>query len=188
MLRWASGLFLTILLAGCDQPPPELPGNGDPFAPFGEVTDRDSVDGLIVGHRLMSSGEYELALRAYYRAAGETGTTVDVLSALGSANLKLGRLGQAEKLLRKAVKEDQTFVPAWNNLGVVLMTRGQPGEASRVFQTAFALDSGKSDEIRENLRLALAKLENPAYTVDQNNEAFDLVRRGQGNYLLLQTP
>jgi hypothetical protein len=36
-------------------------------------TDAASVDGLIVGHRLMASNEPELALRAYYRAAGELG-------------------------------------------------------------------------------------------------------------------
>ena len=40
---------------------------------------------------------------------------------IGSANLKLGRLGQAEKLLRRAIKADEAFAPAWNNLGVVLM-------------------------------------------------------------------
>ena len=113
---------------------------------------------------------------------------MDILSAVGSANLRLGRLGQAETMLRRALEKDETFAPAWNNLGVVLMEQGQAGEASRTFQTAFALDSGKSDEIRENLRRALAKLKNPAYTSDQNDNAFDLVRRGYGEYLLLQTP
>ncbi len=29
---------------------------------------RQGVDGLEVGHRLMEAGEYELALKAYYRA------------------------------------------------------------------------------------------------------------------------
>ena len=49
----------------------------------------------------------------------------DVLSAIGSANLALGRLGQAEQILRRALEMDPTFVPALNNLGVVLMERGQ---------------------------------------------------------------
>ena len=161
-------------------------GNG-PFAPAGVDTSRDAVDGLIVGHRLMASGEYELALKAYYRAAGTQGLTVDVLSALGSANLKLGRLGQAEALLRDAIKLDEDFAPAWNNLGVVLMERGKWGEAERVFRTAFALDNGSSAQIRENLSLALAKLENPAYDME-NNTNFALVRRGSGEYQLLATP
>lgn len=145
----------------------------------------EDVDGLIVGHRLMEAGEYELALKAYLRAAGEQGINVDVLSALGSANLRLGRLGQAEQLLRRAVETDETFVPAWNNLGVVLMERGKLGEAAQVFKRAFALDSGESDDIRQNLTLAMAKLENRAYP-DENN--FALVRRGSGDYRLLSTP
>lgn len=144
----------------------------------------ESVDGLLVGHRLMAAGEYELALKAYYRAAGKRGMTVDVLSALGSTNLKLGRLGQAERLLRMAVDKDATFVPAWNNLGVVLMERHKYGEAERVFHRAFALDSGESDSIRANLALALAKLENPTYD-EQNKSSFALVRRGSGEYLIL---
>ncbi len=174
-------------LAGCEPAPPADSTGASPFAPVGIIKGEDAVDGLIVGHRLMAAKEYELALKAYLRAAGETGITVDVLSAIGSANLHLGRIGQAETLLRRAVKVDQTFVPAWNNLGVVLMEKGQVGEAARVFQTAFALDSGNSDEIRENLRRALANIENPAYTSEKNEEAFDLVRRGRGRYLILST-
>lgn len=188
MRHWVGTLVTAQLLVACQPTAPELSPGADPFAPHGSVTTDDAVDGLIVGHRLMAAGQYELALRAYLRAAGEIGTNADVLSALGSANLRLGRLGQAETLLRRAVKDDQRFVPAWNNLGVVLMETGRPAEASRVFQTAFALDSGNSDEIRENLSLALANINNPTYTPDQNKSEFDLVRRGNGRYLLLQTP
>ncbi len=147
---------------------------------------QDDVDGLIVGHRLMQAGEYELALKAYLRAASDHEINADLLSALGSANLGLGRLGQAERLLRRAIEADETFVPAWNNLGVVLMEQGKYGEAARVFRQAFALDSGESDEIKQNLTLALAKLDNPSYS-DPNN-AFALVRRGYGDYQLLATP
>ena len=107
--------------------------------------------------------------KAYLRGASEQGLTADVLSALGSANLRLGRLGQAETLLRQATKKEETFAAAWNNLGVVLMERGKFGEAARVFRTAFALDSGESADIRDNLRLALEKLENPGYLGEDNH-------------------
>lgn len=159
----------------------------DPTAPTG-VDRGEAVDGLTVGHRLMEAGEYELALRAYYRAAAEQGPTADVLSAIGSADLRLGRLGQAEQMLRRALDLDDRFVPAWNNLGVVLMEQGEAAEASRVFQTAYALDNGNSDQIRENLRLALARIENPAYTEDKETTNYKLVRRGYGEYLLLGPP
>lgn len=155
-------------------------------SPYAPGTARgEGVDGLLVGHRLMEAGEYELALKAYYRAAGTQGATADVLSAIGSADLKLGRLGQAEQMLRRALEADQTFVPAWNNLGVVLMEQNKAGEAARTFQTAFALDSGQSDAIRENLRLALAKVKKEAYSDTAEEQQFTLMRRGQGEYLLL---
>ncbi|MBM1221549.1 tetratricopeptide repeat protein [Ponticoccus sp. SC2-23] len=145
----------------------------------------EDVDGLIVGHRLMEAGEFELALEAYIRAAGVQGLNVDTLSALGSANLRLGRLGQAEALMRQAVEEDPEFVPAWNNLGVILMERGKVAEAAEVFRRAFATDNGNSEQIRDNLALALAKLENPGYAPEQENAQFQLVRRGAGDFLIV---
>ncbi|RYH09455.1 tetratricopeptide repeat protein [Tropicimonas sp. IMCC6043] len=159
---------------------------GEPLPPGVEASG-EAVDGLIVGHRLMEAGEYELALKAYYRAAAEHGLTADVLTAIGSANLKLGRLGQAETMLRRATEEDEEFAAAWNNLGVVLMEQGEVGEAARTFRIAFALDSGESVEIKENLQLALAKIENPAYTSEQQYE-FELVRGDSGTYRILATP
>lgn len=156
---------------------------GDGYAPDA-IAPGESVDGLLVGHRLMEAGEYELALRAYTRAAAEQGINADVLSALGSANLKLRRLGQAETLLRRAVKEDDHFIPAWNNLGVVLMEKGEYGEAERVFRIAYGLDSGKTDSIRQNLILALAKIKNISYDAPDDAQ-FALMRRGRGDYLLL---
>lgn len=171
------------LLAACQRDntftPDGLPGRGIAVA--------EAVDGLAVGHRLMAAGEFDLALRAYFRVAADQGPGVDVLSAIGSANLRLGRLGQAESLLRRALDIDPGFVPALNNLGVVMVERQRWGEAQHLFQTAFALDSGRSGEIRENLRLAIANLEDSDYTAE-NNYNFALVRRGHGRFLLLSTP
>ncbi len=184
--KWLGIIVALGLLAACE-PAGGFRADANPFAPTGFDTTQQSIDGLLVGHRLMEAGEYELALKSYLRAAGQHGLTADVLSALGSANLKLARLGQAETLLRRAVKEDEKFAAAWNNLGVVLMEQGKIGEAERVFRIAFGLDSGESAEIRDNLRLALEILENPTYSVPDNNN-FALVRRGTGEYQLLSTP
>ena len=154
--------------------------------PFGVDTHGAAVDGLTVGHRLMEAGEPELALKAYLRAAGEQGINADVLSAIGSANLALGRLGQAEQVLRRAVEDDPTFVPALNNLGVVLMEQGKVGEARLIFQQAFALDSGQTDSIRENLKLAIAQSEAAVYDPTQEEEGgFRLVRQEKGKFVLL---
>jgi len=184
-LAWPA-LAVGLALAGCadDRLTPLAEG---PAAPSGTARGAE-VDGLTVGHRLMAAGEHDLALKAYLRAAAERGLDADVLSALGSANLRLGRLGQAEDLLRRAVQVDARFAAAWNNLGVVLMERGEPGEAARVFRTAFALDSGESAVIRENLCAALARLEGRAYDAENENGSFMLVRRGSGSYELLSAP
>lgn len=175
------GIVFTALIACAND---GLDNSGDGvFAPG--VSGEGDVDGLIVGHRLMAAGEYELALKAYQRAAIQHGLNVDTLSAIGSANLHIGRLGQAERWLRDAVELDASFPPAWNNLGVVLMERGKIAEASEVFRRAYAADNGNSDEIRDNLRLALAMLENNDNTVVQDYQNFNLIRRGAGDFVLM---
>lgn len=174
---------MLILLAACgNMGGPGVTRN----TPYGVDPRGDAVDPLIVGHRLMASGEYELALKAYYGAAAEDGINVDTLSAVGSANLKLGRLGQAENILRRALEQDPTFVPALNNLGVVLMEQGKTGEAKLVFQEAYALDSGQSDAIRQNLMRAIAGTEANVYDAPKEEEGeYQLVRRDKGQYVLL---
>ncbi|MEN8895288.1 MAG: tetratricopeptide repeat protein [Yoonia sp.] len=155
---------------------------GQVFAPG--VAGASDIDGLLVGHRLMAAGEFELALKAYTRAASQQGLNVDTLSALGSANLRLGRLGQAERMLRRATEMEPEFPAAWNNLGVILMEQRKYSEAAQVFRRAFATDNGNSDQIRENLRISLAKIENPSYDHNQSQDV-KLVRRGTGDFVLL---
>lgn len=193
--RASSRLLLPALLAlaGCVQPELTTSSRTDALGevrhglapPPGTPRVTEDVDGLIVGHRLMAAGEYELALKAYTRAAAEHGLNADVLSALGSANLHLGRLNQAEELLRLATTKDDRFVPAWNNLGVVLQAKGEYAEAARVFRLAYGLDNGRSEEIRHNLIKALALMEKSGYAAPKDKKDFELVRRGNGTYLLL---
>ena len=159
---------------------------GGPFPP-GVDRSKEAVDGVEVGHRLMAAAEYELALDAFTRAALDQGMTPEILTGLGSANLGLGRLGQAESLLRRAVVAAPDWAEAWNNLGVVLMEQGKTAEAQQILRKAYALDNGQSDSIRDNLRLALAKTEKTDNN-DGQNEEFKLVRRGSGSYLIRQTP
>ena len=180
--RKAHAWLLIVALSACSAGGIDLTADGV-YAPG--VAGESNADGLIVGHRLMAAGEYELALKAYNRAAFQQGLNVDTMSAIGSANLNLGRLGQAERWLRLAVEKDAEFPPAWNNLGVVLMEKGAVAEASEVFRRAYAADNGDSDEIRDNLRLALAMLENSDNNVLQEDQNFNLIRRGAGDFVLM---
>lgn len=184
------GPILGLALAACstggfsalrgDQTPENL------YAP-GVNQRAEAVDGIEVGHRLIAAGQYELAIKSFNRAALDHGLTGEILSALGSANLGLGRLGQAETLLRRAVEKDAAEPEVWNNLGVVLMESGQTAKAEQIFRKAYALDNGESDAIRDNLRLALAKTEKSVIT-EVNEDNYKLVRRGSGDYLIRPTP
>lgn len=152
--------------------------------PPGTARVDEAVDGLIVGHRMMAAGEFQLALDAYTRAVQDHGLNVDILSAIGSANMRLGRLNQAQKFLERAVEKDPDFVPAWNNLGVVQINSNQFVQARSSFQRAYALDNGDSDEIRDNLILAMRMVEESSAEIPEDYN-FLLVRRGNGRYLLL---
>lgn len=180
-------LPLMAMLAACDTTPRLDAAFEGLTAPQGidEIDGYDDgIDGLVVGDRLMDAGEYELALRAYYRSGAEGGLDVDLLTAIGAANLALGRLGQAEQQFRRALVAEPEFVPALNNLGATLIERGEFGEARRILEQAFALDSGGSETIRDNLRLAIARMENQVYTGEQEDNRPGLIRRGGGRYTL----
>lgn len=184
----AATFAIALVAAGCSmigaqQAEPTI------WAP-GVNTQQDAEDGLIVGHRLMQAGEYELALDAFTGAAAEHGLTAELLSSLGSANLGLGRLGQAEDLLRQASEKAPDWPEPMNNLGIVLLEQGQIAEAVQIFKRAYALDNGESDAIRDNLRLALEKFDSSPHSDAQGtqNDSYKLVRQGGGSYAIRKTP
>ncbi|MGR3436706.1 MAG: tetratricopeptide repeat protein [Shimia sp.] len=184
-MRVAVGIVALAVLAGC--------GGGlrapadSPFAPYGAPAFAEGADQLQVAYTLMDAGEHELALRAFTRAAADKGLTPEIMGGMGAANLGLGRLGQAEGLLRQALEVRPEATGTMNNLGVVMMERGDTAEAATLFRRAFALDNGTSPEIRENLALALAKLEDQAYTSTQEG-GFQVIRGGSSTYRIAQAP
>lgn len=179
MIRPAAFTALCIVLAACNG---QDISRDNPYAP-GVSQKGDAVDGMVVGHRLMAAGEYDLAIDAFSRAALEQGMSAEVLAGLGSAHLGLGQLGTAERMLRDAIERDEDAPEIWNNLGVVLMEKGKTAEAAQVFQRAYAFDNGESDAIRDNLRLALEKSEKSYYGEVQEQD-YKLVRRGSSDYLI----
>lgn len=169
MASWAAvkGLvFAAAFVAGCSQ------------SPF-----QSQPDPLQTGHILFERGQYEDALRAYDLAASQQGLTPSILAAMGSANLGLGRLGQAEKLLRLSTEQGEVGPNVWNNLGVVLVERRKYAEAVSAFRHAFATDSGNTDAIRDNLTKALAMRDNAQY-IDPQDNGQRLVLLGTGNVRL----
>ena len=174
------GICAVALGVGCDAISTSSHDPDSPHAPGVDLR-KDAVSGLEVGHRLMAAGEYELALDAFTRAYLEEGPKPEVFSSLGSANLSLGRLGQAEDLLRRAVDMEPDWPEALNNLGLALLQQGKAAEAEQYLRRAYALDNGESDAIRDNLRRALEMLENSDHT-DADGTAYNLVQYGGGVY------
>lgn len=159
----------------------------DPASPYSPGVDRrkDAVNGVVVGHRLLAAKQYELALDAFTRAASDEGLTPTIYAGLGAANFGLGRLGQAEQQLREAVKDTAAAPETWNNLGMLLIDTGRTPEATEALRRAFALSNGENDEIRDNLRMALALQRKTGYDPDLEQE-LDLVRDGRSVYRLRQ--
>jgi Flp pilus assembly protein TadD len=189
--RGATCLTLIIGLAACDSTGGFSGSGDDVFAPGVDVRAeaRSGVDPAEVGHRLIAAGEYELAIKAFNRAALDRGALdTEILSGLGTANLGLGRLGTAEDLLRQAAEREDAAPVDFNNLGVLLMEKGQTSEAVQIFKRAFALSNGESVEIRDNLRLALAKMENSATLPAKQDSEYKLVRRGSTQFTIEATP
>lgn len=181
-IRALPAALISLSLAACSTGGIDASQTG-PFAP-GIDRRAEAVSGIDVGHRLIAAGEFELAIKAFNRAALERGgVDAEILSGLGTANLGLGRLNQAERLLVRATSDFDPYPEVWNNLGVVMMEQGRTNEAVQIFRKAFALDDGESTLIRDNLRKAIAKSENPV-SVAPNDNQFKLVRRGSSDFLI----
>jgi len=186
-MRGISSALLLLIISAC-APSTNFELSGDerigPPPPLGTPRVTEAVDGMVVGDRLMAANEFELALSAYQRATGVHGLTAETLSAMGSANLRLGRFQQAKALLEKAVEDDDRSVSAWNNLGVVLINLNEANQAREAFRVAFGFDNGNSELIRQNLILANSLVEKQTLEIS-NADDFSLVRHGNGSYFLL---
>ena len=193
--RFIPFALILIGLAACDStgglsaPENEEEQVMAPGVDFEALANAEGVSNIDVGHRLLAAGEFELAIRSFNRAALDRGTLdAEILSGLGTANLGLGRLGEAEKLLERAVEQPDAQPVDYNNYAVLLMEKGQTSEAVAYFERGFALSNGENIAIRDNLRLALAKSENSVTPEQQEKSDYKLVRRGSSDFVIRPTP
>lgn len=71
--------------------------------------------------------------------------------------LDAGRVGEALAGLRLAVEHNPRNFKAWNDLGVVLETVGNPLDAVRCYRRSVALEPGRT-EARQNLGMLLLQI------------------------------
>ncbi|MEM8786632.1 MAG: tetratricopeptide repeat protein [Pseudomonadota bacterium] len=187
ILRGAIGSLVCVLaLAACDREAGRL-FDADPTSANRAAGFVEGFDALKLGHQLSRVGEDEAALEAYYQAAVQHGFTPEILTAIGNASLRLGRVNQAERVLRQSLDQNDQLPSTWNALGIALHTKGQMGEAREAFRVAYALDSGASPEIQANLQKLDEDLDQPLAEAPEETE-FKLVRHGNGKYLLVENP
>ena len=140
-------------------------------------------DALTRGLTAAALGDHEGAITLYSR--GRLGRPDDarLLAAQGESVRALGRLNQAEPLLRRALAADPALPAAWNALGLLLLDTDRPAEAVRAFERAFALTRGSSAAIRANLSRAMEIRDSARYGRPEDTSA-TLTYRGGGDYLL----
>lgn len=175
MKRHALFFLACAALAGCQEPADARP----PPPPD---------DPIEIGKRLLAENQPELALSAFnlgVASAGSAEARAVALTGAGVALLKLGRGGEARRLLEAALSLDPELATAHNALGVAHHDAGRYAAATASFRRASELTGGGDPEIRANLGMAEAALGDQtanAPTLDEFD--YDVIQYGHGVYRL----
>ncbi|MEM8792783.1 MAG: tetratricopeptide repeat protein [Pseudomonadota bacterium] len=136
------------------------------------------------GHLALKAGNVSDARFHFLSAINQGGADVEALIGLGMIEESQDRLGEAERLFRRAVALSDTSESAYNNLGVVLFRKKDYHEARQAFRLAFALSSGTNETAAHNLRLAelaVKQADDGLFGVPIDHQ---LLRIGSSEYLL----
>lgn len=109
---------------------------------------------------------------------------LDVLYNLGIALSDAGKLGAAERVLRRAIELDPHFVNALIALGVALSRQQKIAEALEVLETAVGLQPDNPWG-RRNLGATLLKMERYEEAAEELGRAVELQREDQPSWLAL---
>jgi tetratricopeptide (TPR) repeat protein len=108
---------------------------------------------------LQRQGELREAEKIYARVLKSAPDNFDALNLLGGVKLRQGRFGEAERLLRAAVKANPQAPPGWSNLGHALHALKRVPESLECLDRARALAPGDVDiaNQRANVLLSLGR-------------------------------
>ncbi len=105
----------------------------------------------IMGSLALEKEDYLSAEDYLSRSLKSEPTSVFVLNDLAIAKLKLGKIDEAETLVRRSFETDDQIYAAWDTLGSVLMARGEIDKAAEAFDTALKLND---KDLRVHLHIA----------------------------------
>lgn len=119
-----------------------------------ELLYRDPNHGFanyVMGSLALEKEDYISAEDYLDRSLKADPNSVFVLNDLSIAKLKLGKVDEAEKLIRKSFETDDQIYASWDTLGSVLLFKGDVAGASDAFQTALRLND---KDLRVHLHVA----------------------------------
>ncbi len=142
--------ILLFLLGGCTTHKPAVLPDRDELAREAAarqrfVPDKPQPRHLDLAVALIDRGFYEVALGELKNAADNGDKTARIDCLMGRCLRETGRLDEAEKRFRTALKKNAGYAPAHNHLGLTLDLCGRPEAARACYQRAIALNPARAD-------------------------------------------
>ncbi len=106
---------------------------------------------ILLADALFDSGDTKAALSMYNQVLSSRAKSAAALDGIGRCNLRSNNLVSAEASFRSAILADKTFVPAYNNLAVVLEKMNKRSEAISLLVQAASMDENNAD-VQKNLK------------------------------------
>ena len=106
---------------------------------------------LLLADAVFDSGDSKNALTMYKEILAAKQNSAAALDGIGRCSLKEDKYVSAEASFRSAINADKMFVPAYNNLAVVLEKMNRRPEAIKLLEQAASMDENNAD-VMKNLK------------------------------------
>lgn len=132
----------------------DFQGALDIYARQLENSPNDTIAMTGLGHCFEGLGRTSAAIKAYKIALRNNLYALDTLLPLGRLCLQVGKYGQAEKFLSRAVETDKQLAGVWADLGAAQRLLNKTDQALKSLKTATGLDPSLT-QAKHNLALTL---------------------------------
>ncbi len=106
---------------------------------------------LLLADAMFNSGDSKASLTMYKQILAAKPNSASALDGIGRCHLRSVSYAAAEASFKSAIKADKSFVPAYNNLAVVLEKMNKRSEAIALLEKAASMDENNSD-VQKNLK------------------------------------